>query len=446
VGWLDLDVDGGRREQRKTMAKRKSRKLRNIIVGLFLVAVVGASVAAALLRNREVMITVQTETVVRRDMTETVVATGRIQPITKVTINPEVSGEIVDLPVKDGQAVKRGDLLLRIKPDNYIASLNSAKASYLSAQASQNTARANLEKAELEFARARQLYEDRLVSDSQLLDAQTSFNVAQAQFEASIQQVAQARATVDRAEDDLAKTTILAPMDGTVTQLRSERGERVVGTGMMAGTEIMTIANLEEMEARVDIGEIDVVLVSLGQKARLEVDAFRDRHLNGVVSEIAYAATTTGAGTQAEATRFQVKIRIEEKEPFRPGMSVTADIETRYRTNVIAVPIQSVTTRLPRAAKPSGADEEEGGGGSGGVSRLARPDEVVFLVEDGKAVMRKVERGISDDTHTEILSGVEEGAEVVSGGYRAISRDLEDGQAVRVGPAPTVGLTEGSTP
>jgi HlyD family secretion protein len=428
------------------MAKRKPRRLRNIIVGLFLVAVVGGSVATALLRNREVVITVQTETVLRRDMTETVVATGRIQPITKVTINPEVSGEIVDLPVKDGQAVKQGDLLVRIKPDNYIAGLNSAKASFLSAQASQNTACANLEKAESEFARARQLYEDRLVSDSQLLDAQTSFNVAQAQFEASIQHVAQARAAVDRAEDDLAKTTILAPMDGTVTQLRSERGERVVGTGMMAGTEIMTVANLEEMEARVDIGEIDVVLVRLGQKARLEVDAFRDRHFNGVVSEIAYAATTTGAGTQAEATRFQVKIRIEEREPFRPGMSVTADIETRYRTNVIAVPIQSVTTRLPPAAKPSGADEEEGGGRSGAVSRLVRPDEVVFLVEDGKAVMRKVERGISDDTHTEILSGIEEGAEVVSGGYRAISRDLEDGQAVRVGPATTVGSTEGSTP
>lgn len=431
------------------MAKKKTRRVRNTIVGLLLLAVVGGSVATATLRKREALTTVQTELVARRDMTEAVVATGRIQAITKVTINPEVSGEIVELPVKDGQAVQQGDLLLRIKPDNYIASLNSSKASFLSAQASQNTARANLDKATIEFSRAQQLYSDRLVSDSQLLDAQTLYNVAQAQFEASIQQVAHAQAAVDRAEDDLAKTTIVAPMDGTVTQLRSERGERVVGTGMMAGTEIMTIANLEEMEARVDIGEIDVVLVRLGQKARLEIDAFRDQKFSGVVTEIANAANTMGAGTQAEATKFQVKIRIDQKESFRPGMSVTADIETRYRTNVIAVPIQSVTTRLARSPVRSGREadssaESEASPRSGGTSRLARPDEVLFVVQDGKAVMRKVQRGISDDTHTEILEGVEEGQEVVSGGYRAISRDLEDGRAVRVGPAVTEVASEGN--
>jgi HlyD family secretion protein len=431
------------------MAKKKSRRLRNIMVGLLLLAVVGGSVATVMLRKREPLITVQIESITRRDMTETVIATGRIQPITKVTINPEVSGEIVELPVKDGQTVQQGDLLLRIKPDNYLASLNSSKASFLSAQASQNTAHANLDKATIEFARARQLYADRLVSDSQLLDAQTLFNVAQAQFEASIQQVAQAQATVDRAEDDLAKTTIFAPMDGTVTQLRSERGERVVGTGMMAGTEIMTIANLEEMEARVDIGEIDVVLVRLGQKARLEIDAFRDRKFSGVVTEIANAANTSGAGTQAEATKFQVKIRIDQKESFRPGMSVTADIETRYRTNVIAVPIQSVTTRLAKSPGRSGAEadssaESEGAARAGATPRLARPDEVVFVLHEGKAVMKKVERGISDDTHTEILEGLDEGQEVVSGGYRAISRDLEDGKAVHVGPVVTVDAAEGN--
>jgi HlyD family secretion protein len=431
------------------MAKKRSRKVRNIVVGMLLLVVVGGTIALVTLRKREVVITVQTEKIGRRDMTETVVATGRVQPITKVTINPEVSGEIVELPVKDGQRVKRGDLLLRIKPDNYVASLNSAKASHKSALASQNTAMANLEKAEIEFRRNQQLYEARLVSDSTLLDAQTSYNVAKAQYEASIQHVAQAKAAVDRAEDDLAKTTIQAPMDGTVTQLKSERGERVVGTGMMAGTEIMTIANLGEMEARVDLGEIDVVLVELGQRAQFEVDAFRDQKFTGVVTEIANAANTTGMGTQSEATKFQVKIRINEPESFRPGMSVTADIETRYRTNVLAVPIQSVTTRLPKGAvqaapgsDPSGRDELGGRERAGGAVKLARPEEVVFVVVEGKAVMRKVKRGISDDTHTEILEGVEEGQEVISGGYKAISRELEDGKAVRVGAAVVAGAEE----
>jgi HlyD family secretion protein len=427
--------------------KAKSRKLRKLLVGLVLLAIVGGSVAVALMRSRETIITVQTEQVARRDMTETVVATGRIQPITKVTINPEVSGEIVELPVRDGQSVKRGDLLLRIKPDNYQASLNSAKASYLSAQASLNTARANLEKAQVDFERMQRLHQDQLVSESQLLDAHTLFNVARAQTEAAIQHVAQARAAVDRAEDDLGKTTIVAPMDGTVTQVKSERGERVVGTGMMAGTEIMTIADLEAMEARVEIGEVDVVLVQLGQKARLEVDAFRDRKFQGVVTQIANAATTTGAGTQAEATRFQVRIRIEEKELFRPGMSVTADIETRYRTQALAVPIQSVTTRLPNSqGKPPGKPDPDQEEDERGPSRMARPDEVVFVVEGGKAHMKKVVRGISDDTHTEILEGVEEGQEVVSGGYRAISRDLEDGRPVKVGPALVPGPEKETSP
>lgn len=434
------------------MSKKKAGRTRKLIVAVVVLALLGGLGAVALFRKREVVLTVQTEKVARRGITETVVATGRIQPITKVTINPEVSGEIVELPVKDGQPVKKGDLLLRIKPDNYIASRNSAQASFKSAQASQNTALANRAKAEIEFKRFKELHGSRLISDSQLLEAQTSLDVALAQYEASVQQVAQARAAVDRAEDDLAKTTILAPMDGTVTQLKSERGERVVGTGMMAGTEIMTIANLSEMEARVDIGEIDVVLVKLGQTARIEVDAFRDRQFTGVVTEIANAAKSSGAGTQSEATKFEVKIRITENEGFRPGMSVTADIETRHRTNVLAVPIQSVTTRLPKgapaagpAAGPPGMEAGEPSPG-GGAPQLARPDEVVFIVQDGKAVMSKVKRGISDDTHTEILEGVEEGQDVVSGGYKAISRELEDGKPVKIGPAAAAGPEDKDLP
>jgi len=223
---------------------------------------------------------------------------------------------------------------------------------------------------------------------------------------------------------------------------------------MMAGTEIMTIAALDEMEARVDVGEIDVVLTKLGQKARLEVDSFRDRKFNGTVTEIANAAKTQGLNTQQEATKFEVRIRIEEREVFRPGMSVTAEIETRAQTNVLAVPIQSVTTRLPKEAKAAldkqkqkkkkggagdEAEPEEGdGSGESGVagrrraSSAPKPIEVIFIVKDGKAVMKPVKRGISDDEYTEITEGVEEGMVVVSGGYKAINRQLEDGKQVRV--------------
>jgi HlyD family secretion protein len=242
-------------------------------------------------------------------------------------------------------------------------------------------------------------------------------------------------------------------MDGTVTQLKSEVGERVVGTAMMAGTEIMTLAKLDAMEAWVDIGEVDIVLIQRGQQARLEVDAYRDRVFSGKVTEIANAAKTSGAGTQQEAVRFEVKIRVHETERVRPGMSVTADIETRHRTNVLTVPIQSVTSRVPpsdwnSSPDPSSSTNTEPGSartasdgeapsdsatGSGSDAPLRKPVEVVFTVQDGVARMRAVERGISDDTHTEITSGLEEGMEVVSGGYRAISRDLEDGARVRLG-------------
>lgn len=420
-------------------AKRKKSRRKWIVLVILLLAIAGVF-TAALLRKREVLITVQTEKITRRNLTESVVATGHIQPVTKVTINPEVSGEIVELPVKDGQAVKKGDLLLRIKPDNYVAALNSAKARYKSSVASQNVSKANLEKADVDFKRAQELHKASLVSDADLLVARTAYDVAKATYESSVQQVAQSTAAVDQSQEDLNKTTIVAPMDGTVTQLKSELGERVVGTGMMAGTEVMTVADLSEMEARVDLGEVDVVLVKLGQKARLDVDAFRDKKFTGTVTEIANAANSTGVGTQAEATKFQVKIRVTESAGFRPGMSVTAYIETRYRTNVLTVPIQSVTTRFPNgtnspvATASSNRDNDGSDDHSATKTNLNKPDEVVFLAKKGQAVMRKVKRGISDDNYTEIIEGVEEGEEVISGGYKAINRELKDGSKIHVGP------------
>jgi HlyD family secretion protein len=245
-----------------------------------------------------------------------------------------------------------------------------------------------------------------------------------------------AKAALARVEDDLAKTTISAPIDGTVTKLRVERGERVVGTAMMAGTEIMTIAKLDEMEARAEFSEVDIVLIQLGQKARLEVDAFRNEKFSGSVTEIANAAKTSAAGSQQEATKFEVKIRIQEKSGFRPGMSVTAEIETRYRTNVLTVPIQSVTTRLPKgsadpAKKPKSTRDNPGEPEKKNTD-APKSEEVVFAIEDGKAKRIKVERGIADNNYYEIISGVTEGQEIVSGDYRAINRELEDGKKVKV--------------
>ncbi len=428
------------------MASSKRGKISLLVAVVLLVMALGGLGAWAYWRKKDTGITVQTEKVERRNLTELVMATGRVQPVTKVVINPEVSGEIVELPVREGQLVKKGDLLVRIRPDPYQASRNSAEASYRSSLANVELARAELEKAKIEFERFSQLAEAKLISESEFLSAKTSLDVAQARFQTSRHQADQTKAGLARADEDLTKTTIVAPIDGTVTSLRSERGERVVGTAMMAGTEIMTVADLNEMEARIDVGEIDVVLVAIGQRARLEVDSFRDRKFTGLVTEIANAARTQGMNTQQEATKFEVRIRIQEKEFFRPGMSVTAEVETRYRTNVLAVPMPSVTTRLPKEAKeqlaqqkklaatsgPESPDEVSAAEAKRRNSAVPKAIEVVFGVRDGKAVMLPVKRGISDETHTEITEGLDEGEEVVSGGYTAIAKQLEDGKAVKV--------------
>jgi HlyD family secretion protein len=428
------------------MPSPKSKK-RRVVVFSFIGLTVIALATVAAVRKREVVIEIQGEKVSRRDITETVVANGRIQPVVQVVINPEVSGEIIELPVKDGDVVKKGDLLLKIKPDNYIAQKNSILANYMSAKANVNLAKANLDKAELEFARQKQLFENKLISDSAFLEAKTSLEVMKASYETSEHQAEQAKASLARADDDLSKTTIVSPLDGTVTKLRSQLGERVVGTAMMAGTEVMTIANLNDMEARVDIGESDVVLIALGQHARLEVEAFRTRKFNGRVTEIANASRNAGgagqqqqqsSGSGQEATKFEVKIRIDEKEIFRPGMTVTAEIETRSVTNALAVPIQCVTTRMTDEDRKRQEDARKQASLAKDPEMRQKKEEealkiqeIVFLVDGDRAKKAKVKTGISDDTHIEIIEGLKDGQEVVSGGYKAISRELDDGKKIR---------------
>jgi len=426
-------------------ASRKRRKLFVFtIIGVVLVSLAGWRI----LEKKEDAIAVQTEKVSRRNLTEIVVANGSIQPVTEVNISPEVSGEIVELPVVEGQHVNKGDLLVRIKPQQYEASRDSARANYESALAGLSTAKAQLAQAEAEYNRNKELFDKNLISESVFIQVQTSYNVELARLKQAEQQIANAKAALERAEEDLLKTAIYSPLDGTITRLKSRLGERVHGTAMMAGTDIMTIADLNEIDALVDIGEMDIVLIKPGQKARLEVDAFRDEKFTGVVTEIANAAKgsdTTGASSSSssqEATKFEVRIRFNEKAEFRPGMSVTAEIETQYRTNVVTAPIASVTTRPPlrnnptntvaQTESPGPGDAPRGGPPKAGNGRRERPKavEVVFVVEDDHVKQRQVEIGISDDDYWEITKGLEEGEEIVTGGYRAISRELQDGSEI----------------
>jgi HlyD family secretion protein len=433
-----------------------SKKRRKVIVFSIIGLVVVALTLAAVFRKREVVITVQTEKVARRNLTEIVVANGRIQPVIQVVISPEVAGEITALPVKEGDRVKKGDLLVQIKPDNYEASRNSAEAVYKSALGNKTLAQTELDRAETEFRRNEELFRNKLVSDSVWLDFKTAYDVAKLRYTNAVHQADQAKYGLDKAMDDLSKTTISAPMDGTITRLQSQLGERVLGTSFNMGTVIMTVADLDNMEARVDIGESDVVLIQPGQKARLEVDAFKDRKFTGTVTEIANSSRTSGmggGGQSQEATKFEVKIRITEKEAFRPGMSVSTEIETRYRTNALTVPFASVTTRMPKdKTKKAGPGKSGGTNSSSDVTatntpggdtnspapgkkskEAPKPIEVVFVMEGDHVKMVPVKIGISDDDYWEITEGLTDGQEVVSGGYKAISRELDDGKKVRKG-------------
>src|ERR1035437_2358637 len=426
-----------------------SKKRRKIIIfsviGLALVALT----LVAVFRKKAPVITVQTEKVTRRNLIELVVANGKIQPVTQVVISPEVAGEIVALPVKEGDPVKKGDLLVQIKPDNYEASRNSAEANYKSSLASIDLAQAELEKAETEYKRNQNLFQNKLVSDSVFLDFKTAYEVAKLQHQNAIHQADQAKFGLDKAKDDLSKTTIQSPIDGIVVRLKSQLGERVLGTSFNMGTEIMTVADLNEMEARMDIGEMDVVLMQPGQKARLEGDAFKDRKFNGTVTQVANSSKSTalsgGSSSSQEATKFEVRIRLNEKEDFRPGMSVNAEIETRYRTNVLTVPMASVTARPPQNAATNAAAGKTAGistnstAGTNNVApdkkskEAAKPVEVVFVAKDDHAKMVPVKIGICDDSYWEIIEGLTEGQEIVSGGFKAISRDLADGKKIKRG-------------
>ena len=452
----------------KTDAPKPRRKGRGkyIVIVLVGLVVLGGAMYWSL-RSKVPPVSVQTEKVARHTITETVIANGKIYPVVQVHISPEVSGEITELAVKEGQFVHKGDLLLKINPDVYIAGLNQAKAGYESSLAAKTTATANLEKAETDFVRNKELFGRKLLSESDYIGFKVAQDVARAQLESADDQVNVAKASVDNAQDLLNKTRIPAPLDGTITTLNSQLGERVLGTVQNAGTEIMIISDLSAMEARVDIGEMDVVRVQAGQAAKLDVDSYKDRKFAGIVSAVAnsseglnasslMSSSSSGSSSSGQsATQFQVRIRITDLEAFRPGMSVSATIETRTRTNVIAVPYGSVTRRAQKAKiKNPGAIEtnsiavtniiaSSGTNNSGGPGKRAGDKDsmvdVVFVVDGNHVKVVPVTTGLNDDDFFEVMDGLKEGDEIVTGGYHAISHDLEDGKKITKGVAGTEG-------
>jgi HlyD family secretion protein len=404
-----------------TNGKKSKKKLIIFsIIGIVLLVLVLLVILGS---KRDTVLTVQSEKIQRRTITQIVSATGKIQPEVQVKINAEVSGEIIALAVREGQRVAKGQLLVRIKPDAYQAGMERALAATAMNEA-------NLHKAEADYKRTKDLYAKKLVSDADL-------ELSKASFESATAAYSQSQASLKEAKDTFSKTTIYSPMDGVVSQLISELGERVSGSTFTQGTQIMTIADLSRMEARVDVGENDVVLVTVGDTAKVEVDSYPDRKFIGTVSQIANTAKSRGLGTQDEVTNFEVRIRVVTPPgvSFRPGMSMAADVETETHGNVLAVPIQSVTVRMPKDEKKVEAPKE--GEAQLDVNKAKKKEEdkleeVVFVIADGKAKTIPVKRGLSDDTYVEVKGENLEGAEVVSGPFKAINKDLENGAIVKV--------------
>ena len=431
--------------------RRRLRRKRNIIfgaAGAVLLLIIGLFVAS----KREKPIPVTTEKAVRRTILQTVSATGKIQPETEVKISPEVAGEIIELPVQDGMQVKKGDLLVKIKPDSYKALLEQQEAAISAARATNLQQKATMVKSEHDFKRAEDLFGKKLISEQEYNAAEAADDVAKNTYESSLHEIERAQASSSQARDQLSKTTIYSPMDGTVTVLNSKLGERLVATNQFAGTEVMRVADLSHMQAVVDVNENDVVNVKLGDKASVKIDAYAGRKFKGVVQQIANTGKTTGAGTQEEVTNFEVKIRIDDHDVvLRPGLSCTADVETNMVKDAVAVPMQSVTIRTgdtnlsPEeiekqkqkiAARDKGDNNAEFSNER--LEKQAQKEEreklakVVFVKNGNKAHLVKVVTGIADDSYMEIKSGIQPGDEVISGSYSAISRKLKDGAKVKI--------------
>ncbi|MDD2196149.1 MAG: efflux RND transporter periplasmic adaptor subunit [Bacteroidales bacterium] len=417
--------------------KKPLRYLLIAVVLLIIVAIIGKKRG---MFGKPETIDVVVENPAYRTLIESVSANGKIEPVIEVKISPEVSGEIIELPVNEGDRVSKGQLLCRIKPDTYVSIRERTEASVNSSKARLAQVQAQLQQSELAYNRSKMLYEQKAISESEHENAKTSFEVAKADVNAALFNISSAEASLKEAKENLAKTTIYAPMDGTISKLSVELGERVVGTAQMAGTEILRIADLTRMEARVSVNENDIVRVKLNDTSLIYVDAYPDQKFKGLVTQIANSASVTGIATD-QVTTFEVRVLLMElsyrhlvderkPNPFRPGMSTTVDIQTTTKFNVLSVPIQAVTTRSDSVSvlAKSIAEVKEGDKEKANNAKLK---EVIFVAKGDTAVMVYVKSGIQDNRHIEILEGLSDSVEVVVGPFSAISRRLQDGKLVK---------------
>jgi len=402
-----------------------TRKRLFIIVIALIVVAAGVGGWLTFIKTEETGLQVETSPAENMSIIETVNATGRIQPETQVNISADVSGKIIRLEVEEGDRVDKGQLLLELDRERHLAAVESSEANLRMAQSNSNVTMENMAKTEKDLARVRELFDRELETQANLDAAQAAYQAEKARYQSTLDQVEQARAALKQSSDDLSKTRIYSPMDGTISQLNKEAGEIAVGSQFQSDV-IMVLSNLSGMEALVDVDENDIVSVSLGDAATIEVDALPDTEAKGAVTEIANSAKISGQGTTDQRTEFEVKITvIDPVTELRPGMTCSCDVVTETREAALGVPIQCVAVRTVEQLQ---GDAEDG-------ETEWQPDkegfvEIVWVVRDGRAWARQVTTGIQSDTHIEIVEGLEEGEDVVTGSYRAISRDLRHGAEV----------------
>jgi HlyD family secretion protein len=405
-------------------------KRNHIIFGVGALVLIAAVTGMALKGRGKKTAEVQTAKVSRQKIVQKVSATGKIQPKTQVEISADVSAKIERLPVVEGQSVQKGQLLCTLARERYLAAVESAEASVSSAEANASLNNENMTRAESEFKRSRELLASKLESPADFETKQAAYKVEVARHKSAMDQVSQAKATLKQAKDDLSKTTIYAPMSGTISALNKELGEIALGSQFQKDV-IMVVADLREMEAQVNVDENDIMSIAVGQPAEIEVDALPNQKLQGVVSEIASSANSTGQGSTEQKTEFEIKIAIlNPPKTLRPGMTASADIVTKTNALALSVPLQSVAVRTVDQLAVKGEKRKN-------AESRYHPDkdgfvEIVFVIQDGKAVARQVNTGIQSDELIEILDGLREGDEVVTGSYRAISKDLDNGAQVTI--------------
>ena len=409
--------------------------------GIVIVPVIAAALLVSA-RSREGSkgLEVQTAKVSRQEIIQKVNATGRIEPKTQVKISADVSAKIKRLAVVEGQWVEKGALLVELDRERYLAMVESAEANVRSAEANATLNSQNLDRAQKEFERSKDLLAKGLEAQADYDTKQTAWQVEQARHKASTEQIAQAQAALKQARDDLSKTTIYAPMSGTVSALNKEQGEIALGSQFQADV-IMVIADLSEMEAQVNVDENDIVSIRRGEPAEIQADALIGQPLHGTVSDISSSANVSAAGSSEQKTEFEIKIGITEPpKTLRPGMTASSDIVTNTNPHALSVPIQSVALRTVDQLMKKGEKRKD-------AAARFKPDkdgfvEVVFVIESGHAVAHQVKTGIQSDDRIEVLEGLNEGEEVVSGSYRAISKDLGNGALVRINNEKGPGKTD----